>query len=398
MIDPKDLKRELGVEGLCRSAEEYFLAAPDPEPLMAKPFHSLEHSPQALQKLGLLLAGLKLAKSMAVLDFGAGTCWLSRILSQLGCRAISLDPSSAALALGRRLFREHPVIGPLMFEPSFLQFNGRRIELGDESVDRIVCFDSFHHVPNREEVLAEFFRVLKPGGMVGFCEPGRGHWQSAQSQHEMAEFNVLEEDVVPDELFLPAREAGFTGFSCKLLCNPHIDLSRHEYKRFRRGPFFPSPRGLLKAVRGVLGPLRREAVFFFQKGEYVLDSRSSIGLSHQMKVSRDTYKISADAPLEISVKVANTGDARWLCSNDVDVGVVKLGAHLYESQGRLLDWDFRRNPLTADAPPGAVLEAGVRASFASPGEYRLVLDLVSENVCWFEQEGSRPQQVKVIVS
>ena len=40
-----------------------------------------------------------------------------------------------------------------------LPFDGHRLELDDESVDRVACNDAFHHVPNPGEVLAEFARA-----------------------------------------------------------------------------------------------------------------------------------------------------------------------------------------------------------------------------------------------
>jgi len=164
LIDPHELMEKFGLEGLCDKADRYFQQVADPTPLMAKPLMNLKEAPGMLYHLGLLLEGLKLAKSMTVLDFGAGTCWLSRILNQLQCQVIAMDPSRTALDIGKRLFREYPIIGTPFAEPQFLRFDGRRIPIPDESVDRIVCFDAFHHVPNPKDVLSEFCRVLKTGG------------------------------------------------------------------------------------------------------------------------------------------------------------------------------------------------------------------------------------------
>jgi hypothetical protein len=87
MIDPKDVMRRYSVEELNETADAYFRRLSDPTPLMSKPFTFLHEAPEALQNLGLLLSGLHLGKTMTVLDFGAGTCWLSRFLAQLICRA-----------------------------------------------------------------------------------------------------------------------------------------------------------------------------------------------------------------------------------------------------------------------------------------------------------------------
>ena len=38
------------------------------------------------------------------------------------------------------------------------------------SIDVIMCFDAFHHFPDKEGILGEFHRVLKDGGILIFSE------------------------------------------------------------------------------------------------------------------------------------------------------------------------------------------------------------------------------------
>ncbi|MHA2007499.1 MAG: class I SAM-dependent methyltransferase [Promethearchaeota archaeon] len=40
--------------------------------------------------------------------------------------------------------------------------------LEDESVDVVICFDMFHGIPNKNELLKEFHRVLKPNSTLTF--------------------------------------------------------------------------------------------------------------------------------------------------------------------------------------------------------------------------------------
>lgn len=152
IIDPKEFIRAQSVSDFCRAAEDFFktVIAPNSAPHTAKPFTDFTNSPNTLYKLGLLLGGLKMGRSMVVLDFGAGTCWLSRFLNQMGCATISVDPSETALNIGRRLYREFPIIGEYVRSPQFLLFDGHRINLEDSSVDRIICFDTFHHIQTRK--------------------------------------------------------------------------------------------------------------------------------------------------------------------------------------------------------------------------------------------------------
>ncbi|MDD1506553.1 class I SAM-dependent methyltransferase [Pseudomonas sp. CNPSo 3701] len=44
------------------------------------------------------------------------------------------------------------------------------IRLPDASVDIVFCHQTFHHLVEQEQALAEFWRVLKPGGLLLFAE------------------------------------------------------------------------------------------------------------------------------------------------------------------------------------------------------------------------------------
>ena len=49
------------------------------------------------------------------------------------------------------------------------------LALPDESVDLIFCHQTFHHLTRQREALAEFHRVLKPGGLLLFAESTRAY-------------------------------------------------------------------------------------------------------------------------------------------------------------------------------------------------------------------------------
>lgn len=107
-IKPQELIERLGVEGLCTTADLYFDGFDLSFEQMRKPFSAFTEAPRLLRNLGALLEGADLRPGMTVLDFGAGTCWLSRYLASMGCATISLDPSEKALELGRQWFDESP--------------------------------------------------------------------------------------------------------------------------------------------------------------------------------------------------------------------------------------------------------------------------------------------------
>lgn len=360
LIDPRHVIRKYSLAELCQSADDYYQRIADPRPLMGKPFSSITEAPELLISMGQLLSDLQLGKTMRVLEFGAGTCWFSRFLNQLQCSTISCDTSATALGIGKRLFRDYPIVGEHVAAPEFLVFNGKTIDLPDNSVDRIICFDTFHHVPNQEDVLAEFFRVLKEDGIAGFSEPGRHHSRSPQSQNEMANFKVLENDIDLDSIFRIAKRTGFRR------CKATIETAS-------------------------------KSVFFLHKGSSSFDSRSHVGLAATLKAERQRYMARKNVPLTIDVDIVNSGGAKWLCKNVNEIGVVKLGAHLYDADHNLLDLDFGRSELMRDVKPGEAIAQSITLSFPYGGKFYLVLDLVSEAICWFENVGSKPIQVEVTV-
>ncbi len=45
-----------------------------------------------------------------------------------------------------------------------------QLQFADASVDVVFCHQTFHHLVEQEQALAEFYRVLKPGGYLLFAE------------------------------------------------------------------------------------------------------------------------------------------------------------------------------------------------------------------------------------
>ncbi len=388
-IKPADVIARYTVEDLIATADDYYRTVSDPTPLMQRPFGYLHETPVMLQSLGSLFAGLQLGKTMTVLDFGCGPCWLSRILAQLNCNVICCDVSNAALDIGRRLFAEYPPLGGNVDPPSFLEFNGHTLELDDESIDRIVSFDALHHVPNVAEVMSELGRVLRPGGIAGFSEPGRLHSQSPQAQYEMRDHRVLENDVDLDAIFSAARAAGFTNLTARVANDLEISLEDYDAIVERRSG------EVERAIwNNTCETMRSRAVFFLHKGELRRDSRSHVGLAHAMSTSTRDRTVPAGAPLAVDLEIANTGQAVWLSTNTHALGIVRVATHLYDAAARLMAIDHSRHDLPHDVKPGESITMNIEVPLPRDGSFVVAIDLVSEGVIWFENLGSRPLMVK----
>ena len=113
-VEPIDVKAVLAqgsIEELNRAAEQYFASLANWDDHLAKPFSTVDDAPRLLANVSTLLHGLQLKPGMTVLELGAGTGWLSRSVTQLGCRAILLDVSPTGLEIARELYRRLPPIG-----------------------------------------------------------------------------------------------------------------------------------------------------------------------------------------------------------------------------------------------------------------------------------------------
>lgn len=86
-----------------------------------------------------------------VLEFGAGTGQQARILADRGFDVVAVDIPNSTYARHRNF----PV----------QDYDGRRIPLGDQSVDAVFSSNVLEHVEDISTILSEFRRVLRPGGV-----------------------------------------------------------------------------------------------------------------------------------------------------------------------------------------------------------------------------------------
>lgn len=105
-----------------------------------------------IERAGIPIAGA------AVLDLGAGLGTMSEELVLRGAHVIALEPGAAWAALTRRRVERHG--HPFQLIEGF----GEDVPLPDASVDLVVSLQVLEHVKDPQKVLAEIWRVLKPGG------------------------------------------------------------------------------------------------------------------------------------------------------------------------------------------------------------------------------------------
>jgi len=391
-VEAQALSAAMSVEALARTADDYYRTTLQfSDRYLAKPFADPRDAPDLLGSFAQLLAGLHLVPGMTVLDFGAGACWTTRCLTQLGCAAIALDVSPTALELGRQLYARLPPIGDCP-PPRFLVFDGRRIDVPDASVDRVFCFDAFHHVPNPAEVMLELGRVLRPGGIAGFSEPGRHHSKGARSQYEMKNYTAIENDVVMEDVWTWARAAGFAELELAVFSTESYRVPLKEFEEATRGG-----RALDRYAERVRVFLHGHQTFFLRKGgQGAKDSREREGLKGEITVRLEQTDVRAGEPIRGTAAVQNVGSVSWL-PGSTPVGGVNLGVHLRARDGRPIAVDFARIALAGVTAPGRAQSVDFALDPPEPGAYLLEFDLVSEGVSWFEMNGSATVTVALSV-
>lgn len=102
-----------------------------------------------------LAARLSLGPSATVLDLGAGTGKLSRLLVPTGARVIAVEPQEAMRAHAAAFAGVLALAG-----------SAEDIPLGDDSVDAVTVAQAFHWF-RLPESAREIDRVLRPGGRLG---------------------------------------------------------------------------------------------------------------------------------------------------------------------------------------------------------------------------------------
>lgn len=173
----------------------------------------------------------------------------NKVLLELGCGGASMTQKIALCGYNRNIIacevdkKQHAKNLELNIENiHFLLCGAQDIKLKDNTVDMVMMFKSFHHIPKEHmsKALMEIKRVLKPNGLVYISEPLYAGQQNElislfhdEKQVRIDAFNAIKESVEKKEFKLFRElffqtEVSYKNFE-EFKLN-HIDLSYH-YER-----------------------------------------------------------------------------------------------------------------------------------------------------------------------
>lgn len=217
-------------------------AASSISPTITEPFTAGRAAPRLLFDFGVM-ASLMNSSQMDhhVLDFGAGTGWISEFCARMGLQAVAFDIHGDLQACLESRAKADCRIDPALL--SYAHGDGHVMPFDPNSFGHLLCYDTLHHMHSYPKVFAEFFRILRKGGRAIFVEPGARHSTSPETvafvkEQKKHDPTWIERDVVLEEIDQIARDSGFkSGLSIVPVPHPLAlkTYSMDSWKRFMDG-------------------------------------------------------------------------------------------------------------------------------------------------------------------
>lgn len=108
-----------------------------------------------------------------VLDAGSGNGMLAYQAWKQGARVVGVSLKPSEVTGARRLFNNYRRIPET--ELRFIEGNLYALDFPDASIDVIICSETLEHLRHDDAVCRDFWRLLKPGGVLHVCAPNADH-------------------------------------------------------------------------------------------------------------------------------------------------------------------------------------------------------------------------------
>jgi ubiquinone/menaquinone biosynthesis C-methylase UbiE len=167
------------------------------------------------------LIGEPLPQGGSLLDVGCGQGKSFRLLRDafLPTRMLGLDADPHSIDLS------HAEAAREGIQAELFTADCAQIQLPDASVDIVFCHQTFHHLVEQERALAEFWRVLKPGGLLLFAESTKAYIDTWVIRWFFR--HPMEVQKTADEYLEMLRRQGFV-FGAENVSYPYLWWSRSK--------------------------------------------------------------------------------------------------------------------------------------------------------------------------
>ena len=129
--------------------------------------HTRSHTQSLLAMNRVLASHLGIRSGQRILDAGCGvggsSIWLAKTYD---VDVVGITPVASQVARAQRYAQEHGVVDHVTFE----QQDYTHTTFPDSSFDVVWALESLCHAPDKQLVLAEARRLLRPGGRLGMVE------------------------------------------------------------------------------------------------------------------------------------------------------------------------------------------------------------------------------------
>ena len=366
--------------------------------LFTKPFYNLANKPPKHSGEGMdaetfrhfcdfanIAVALALPPGSKILDVGCGSGWLSEYFARLGyvVKGIDISPELIQMARGR-IARvpydvDHETILHCAFEVHDIE-NGPL----EEEFDGVICYDSLHHFEDERAVIANLAAATRYGGSLFILEGNRPAVGSATEDElidVMRRYGTLESPFSREYLQALFDSHGFAVVGDYVSVNGLFERDLLSGDRLRVQP--PEVNYLL--CKKVVTESGKHA-------SSVPDSRAPASLKAKFEIlAPQPGSVAPDESISIPISIENCGDTLWLTSQLVGPGVVMPAVRVFDERGSLVT-EFHGEPLLPHpVAPGETVR--IKIEYQAPnraGSYKLKIDLVDQQVCWFEQKGSEP--------
>jgi glycosyltransferase involved in cell wall biosynthesis/SAM-dependent methyltransferase len=390
-----------------RAALEYpkMLDAERSHYLRTKPFYNLANKPDKHLGDGMdaetqrhftdfanMASALALPPGARILDVGCGSGWLSEYFARLGYDVTGIDISDELIAMSRDRVERVPyeVDHETALRCRFLTQDIESAPL-PEKFDAVVCYDSLHHFEDERKVFRHLAAMLDVGGLLFILEghkPSAGSATEDELQDVMRRYGTLESPFSDDYLRALLDEHGLAVVGDYVSVNGLFEREMLEDDRLP-----------LRSLATDYHYLTCIKVARDAPASSVPDSRNPGVLRADFKLTGPlAQRVEPDEKISAAITIRNTGDTLWLSGQTLRAGIVMPGVRVFDQSGEMVREVHGHPMLPRSIAPGQYVSITLPCPVPPvPGTYTVKIDLVDQQVCWFEERGSQPLVFKVEV-